>query len=44
MMVVKIKKQKDTKRCVINRKLNFEVYKNCLEPDQLENRRNYRKK
>ena len=32
------KKAKDTKKCVINRKLKFENYKNPLEATQLENR------
>ena len=36
-MVVKIKKQKAEKKCVIKRKLKFENYKNCLEAIQLEN-------
>ena len=30
-MVVKIKKAKDTKKCVIKRKFKFENYKKCLE-------------
>ena len=30
-MVVKIKKAKDTKKCVIKSKFKFENYKNCLE-------------
>ena len=29
------KKAKDTKKCVIKRKLKFENYKNCLETTQL---------
>ena len=37
MTVVKIKKAKGTKKCVIKRKLKFENYKNCLEATQLEN-------
>ena len=36
-MVVKIKKTKSTKKCVI-KKLKFENYKNCLEAVQLENK------
>ena len=32
------KKAKDTKKCVIKRKLKFENYKNCLEATQLENK------
>ena len=35
------KKAKDTKKCVIKRKLKFENYKNCLEATQLENETNY---
>ena len=38
MTVVKIKKAKDTKNCVIKRKLKFENYKNCLEEIQFENK------
>ena len=30
MTVLKIKKRKGTKKCVIKRKLKFENYKNCL--------------
>ena len=30
-------KAKDTKKCVIKRKLKSERYKNCLEANQLEN-------
>ena len=29
------KKAKITKKCVIKRKLKFEIYKNCLEATQL---------
>ena len=32
------KKAKDTKKCVIKRKLKFENYKHCLEATQLENK------
>ena len=39
-MVMKIKKQKAQKKCVIKRKLKFENYKNCLEANQRENKRN----
>ena len=35
---MKIKKAKDTKECVIKRKLKFEDYKNCLEAPQIENK------
>ena len=30
--------------CVINRKLNFENYKNCLEAAKAENKRNHLEK
>ena len=43
-MIVKIKKAKDTKKCVIKRKLKFENYKNCLEATQLENKINHLEK
>ena len=36
MTVVKIKKAKGTKKCVMQIKFNFEDYKNCLEATQLE--------
>ena len=35
------KKAKDTKKCVIKRKLEFENCKNCLETTQHENKINY---
>ena len=35
-MVVKIKKTKGTKKCII--KLKFKDYKNCLNATQLENK------
>ena len=35
MTVVKTKKAKDTKKCVIKRKFKFENYKNCLEETSL---------
>ena len=35
------KKAKGTKKCVINRKLKFEDYKNCLEAAQIENKINH---
>ena len=40
-MKVKIKKAKDTKKCVIKRKLKFENYKNCLEATQLDHKIKY---
>ena len=33
-----IKIARDTKKCVIKRKLKFKEYKNCLEATQLENK------
>ena len=39
MMVVKIKKQK-AQKCAIQRKLNFEDYKHCLEAAQQGNKTN----
>ena len=44
MTVVKIKKPKGTKKCVIKQKRKFENYKNCLEASQLENKINYLEK
>ena len=38
MVVVKIKKAKCAKMCVIKRKLKFEDYKNSLEATQLDNK------
>ena len=38
------KKAKDTKKCVIKKKLKFENYKNCLEANQLYNKINYLEK
>ena len=38
------KKAKDTKKCVIERKLKFEDHKNCLEATQLENKINHLEK
>ena len=44
MTVVKTKKVKGTKKCVIKRKLKFEGYKDCLESIQLENKINHLEK
>ena len=44
MTVVKIKKQKSQKKCVIKIKLKFENYKNCLEATQLDNKIKYLEK
>ena len=38
------KKAKDTKKCVIKRKLKFENYKNCSEAIHLENKINHPEK
>ena len=37
-MVVKIKKGKGSKNCVIKRKLKFGNYKNCLEETELDSK------
>ena len=37
-------KAKDTKKCVIKRKLKFENYENCLGATKLENKVNYLEK
>ena len=44
MTVVKIKKRKDTKKCVIKRKPQFKNYKNCLQATQLEDKASYTQK
>ena len=45
MMVVKIKKPKDTKKYAMERKLKFENYKPCLKATQLDNKKKiFRKK
>ena len=36
----KDKKSKDWKKWIIKRKLKFEIYKNCFEATQLENKIN----
>ena len=38
------KKAKSTKKCVIKRKLKFEICKNCLEVTQLHNKIKYPQK
>ena len=38
------KKAKDTKKCVMKIKINFENYKNCSEVNQLENKIDYLQK
>ena len=40
-MVVKIKKQKAHKKCVIKGNLKFGNYKNCLAATKLENKINH---
>ena len=47
MTVVKIQKDtkaKDTKKCAIKRKRNFENYKKCIEATQLGNKIKYLEK
>ena len=41
---MKIKKQKDTNKCVIKRKREFEDNRNCLEAAQIKNKLNHLKK
>ena len=43
-MVMKIKKAKSKKKCVIKRKLKFEDSKNCIQTAQLENKINHLEK
>ena len=38
------KKAKGTAKCVINRKLKFQDYQNCLEAAQIENKINHLEK
>ena len=38
------KKAKDTKKCVIKRKLKFKDYKKYLKASQVENKVNYKEK
>ena len=38
------KKPKGIKKCVIKRRLKFEISKNCLEATQLDNKINYLEK
>ena len=44
MTDVKIKKARDTKKCVMKRKIKFENYNNCLEASKLENKINHLEK
>ena len=41
---MKIKKQKDTNKCVIKRKCKFEDNSNCLEAAQIKNKLNHLEK
>ena len=43
MMIVKIKKQK-TNKCVIERKIKFEDYKDFLKASRTENKMNFLEK
>ena len=36
MKIVKIKKQKEKKKCAIKREIKLENYKSCLEAAQIE--------
>ena len=40
MILVKIKKTKGTKKCIMKRKLKFENYRDWLEATDLENKMN----
>ena len=44
MTDVKIKKARDTKKCVMKRKIKFENYNNSLEASKLENKINHLEK
>ena len=44
MTDVKIKKARDTKKCVMKKKIKFENYNNCLEASKLENKINHLEK
>ena len=44
MTVLKIKKAKDSKSCVLKGKIKFENDKNCLEATQLVNKIKYLEK
>ena len=35
------KKAKDTKKCVIGKRLRYENYKNCLEATKIDNKMKY---
>ena len=43
-MVVKIRKKKGTKKCVMKRKRKFENFKNFFEATQLDNKRKHLEK
>ena len=43
-MVVKVKKQKGTKKCAIKKKIKFENYKYCFKATQLDDEINYLEK
>ena len=42
--MIKIKKVKGTKKCVIKRKFKFQYYENCLEAVQIKNKINHLEK
>ena len=44
MVIVKIEKVKETKNCVIKRKLKFKDYRNYLAADHLENKTKIQRK
>ena len=43
-MLVNLKKQKSTKKCVIKKELQFENYESCLKVNQLDNKINHLEK
>ena len=43
-MVVNLKKQKSTKKCVIKKELQFENYESCLKVNQVDNKINHLEK
>ena len=43
-IMIKVKKAKNTKGCVIKRELKFQSYENCLKISQIINKVNYLEK
>ena len=42
--MMKIKKQKASKKCITKRELKFRNYKSCLEAAQIEHKKNHSEK